>query len=129
MAQCEEARVDGEEFIELQVVTAYVAAGKDVGDEKIAQECADMAQNELACYYSREQAKKSGLLAFQERQTAFRPKSELTLEERRTKLALAKKNSKCKKCKKYGHWAGDPECSFSKGTTLANNDRSKNRGI
>ena len=38
------------------------------------------------------------------------PPSDLTLEQRRAKVALAKKNSHCHRCGQAGHWSGDREC-------------------
>ena len=42
----------------------------------------------------------------------YRPNSELTLTDRRAKVNQAKRNSKCRKCGKTGHWVGDEACQM-----------------
>ena len=39
-------------------------------------------------------------------------RSNLTIEQRRQKLAKIKAKSKCLRCGGQGHWAGDPACKF-----------------
>ena len=39
-------------------------------------------------------------------------RSNLSIAERKAKLAELKKNSRCLRCGAHGHWAGDPECRF-----------------
>ena len=50
IAECEEAGVDNDEWMELTVVTAYLAQGKDLRDPKVAQACATAAQTELLAF-------------------------------------------------------------------------------
>ena len=90
----------------MQVVTAYIDAGMDLRDEAVAAECAEVAQGELHAYYSRETARKAGVGSGSP-PPGFRPQSELTLEERRKTVSLAKQKPRCRACGKFGHWAGD----------------------
>eukprot|EP00435_Cladocopium_sp_Y103_P050664 s1856_g15.t1 len=39
-------------------------------------------------------------------------KTQLSIQDRKAKLASLKKNSRCLRCGGYGHWAGDPECKM-----------------
>ena len=44
--------------------------------------------------------------------------SNLTIEDRRKKLAELKAKTECKDCGKRGHWRGDKECPLRKGKTV-----------
>ena len=39
-------------------------------------------------------------------------KTQLSIQDRKVRLASLKKNSRCLRCGGYGHWAGDPECKI-----------------
>ena len=39
-------------------------------------------------------------------------KTQLSMQDRKVRLASLKKNSRCLRCGGYGHWAGDPECKM-----------------
>ena len=39
-------------------------------------------------------------------------KTQLSIQDRKVRLASLKKNSRCLRCGGYGHWAGDPECKM-----------------
>ena len=39
-------------------------------------------------------------------------KTQLSIQDRKVRLASLKKNSRCLRCGGYGHWAGNPECKM-----------------
>ena len=39
-------------------------------------------------------------------------RTQLSIQDRKVRLASLKKNSRCLRCGGYGHWAGDPECKM-----------------
>ena len=54
-------------------------------------------------------------------------RSNLTLEQRRAKLAEIKPKSKCLRCGGTGHWAGDPVCRFPNGKGKATTPASQSK--
>ena len=79
-------------------------------DKEVCEDIADSVHHEYVALVTREQAMRRGV-PLQRVVHQFRtPLSELTVEQRRAKVALAKKNSTCRRCSQSGHWAGDPEC-------------------
>ena len=52
-------------------------------------------------------------------------RSNLSLEERRRKLKALKARTSCGACGEKGHWAGDPQCSKSKGAGAGKGSDSK----
>ena len=68
---------------------------------------AECIHNEFTAFVAREQAHSRGV-PLQRSIRSFRPPpSELTLQQRRDKIAIAKKNSTCRNCHKPGHWAAE----------------------
>ena len=62
--------------------------------------------------YIRESARGKGI-PVERRTHSFRPKSELSLEDRRKHVEKAKANSTCRQCGARGHWTGDACCTAS----------------
>ena len=86
---------DIEDAIEQDVLMAFLAANCDLNDKDVCEEIAECIHNEFTAFVAREQAHQRGV-PLQRVVHQFRPPpSELTLEQRRAKIALAKKNSTC----------------------------------
>ena len=98
-----------EDQIEQDVVTAFVCAGADLDDTEHCEQISSAVQNELFSFYSREEARQNGVPACKTIHN-FRPKSELTIEERKKNVDKAKAGSSCRTCGEPGHWSGDPAC-------------------
>ena len=108
---------DFEDAIEQDVVCAFLAAQYDLNDKEVCEDIADSVHHEYVALVTREQAMKRGV-PLQRVVHQFRPPlSELTVEQRRTKVAFAKKNSTCRRCSQSGHWAGDAECPLRRKST------------
>ena len=105
-----------EEQIEADIVSCFLCAGKDLSDPAWAEEASSCFHDELFGFYSRESAKQNGI-SVQKRLHSFKPKSELTIEERKKCVSKAKQNSSCRSCGQPGHWAGDQECKMKGGST------------
>jgi len=100
---------DFEDRIEQDVVACYVAAQADFADPATLEEIAGCVQDEIYAFYSREDARKRGVKV-DKYVHGFRPRSELTLAEKRDRVKLVKQKSTCRACGKVGHWHSDPEC-------------------
>jgi len=98
-----------EDQIEQDVVAAFAAAGADLDQAATADEVSGCVHDELFAFYSRENAQSRGV-AVDRRVHSYRPKSELSIEERKKKVADAKANSYCRACGQKGHWASDLNC-------------------
>ena len=107
-----------EERIEHDVVACFLAAGASMDDDSTCQMCGEAVQDELMAFYSREQASRHGVPT-RRHIHSYKPKSELSIEERKKSVAKAKEKSTCRGCGKPGHWAGDPECPDPAGFGLA----------
>ena len=85
-------------------------------------------RDEASAYVGREMARSKGVQV--NRQVhPWRPKSELTLSDRRERATKAKKHSTCRSCGKAGHWAGDPECPKKSSAMFASaKGRQKTKG-
>ena len=95
------------------VACAFIARGADVENP---EHCADMMRChdcELNAFLAREDARKHGVKVVKAIHN-FRPRSELTVEERKAALQRAKNNSTCKRCGQKGHWQGDAVCPKNK---------------
>ena len=101
---------DIEDAIEQDVVCAFLAANCDLNDKAICAEIADAVHGELAAFAAREQAAKRGVPTQRVVHPFRPPQSELTLDQRRARVDLAKKNSTCRGCGQPGHWAADEIC-------------------
>ena len=105
---------DFEDASEQDVVCAFMAANCDLNDKEVCEDIADAVHNEFVAFAAREQAIKRGV-STQRVVHQFRPpQSDLTPEQRRAKVELAKQNSTCRKCGKTGHWAADEICPLNK---------------
>ena len=126
---CEEGEefecVDEElEAAELEALEAYDTAFYGIeGHEEILlphevweEDAAQVVQEETACHvaYKAKGKSRGGKRRGKKGGFAIR-KGWLTLEERKKKLLKLKLRTKCKKCGKPGHWAGDPQCKKPKG--------------
>ena len=109
----EQEYLDAEDKIEQEICAAFVAVGLDLENKDVAQQASDCVHDEIHAYYSREEARNRGVPVSKSIHQ-FRPRLELTLQQRKDNVAKAKKNSKCNSCHKFGHWAGDPECENHK---------------
>ena len=98
-----------EDQIAMDVVVAYLAAGADVEEPEHAEMIAEQFDTQLTAFYGREDARARGVKVARNIHD-FRPRSEMSIEDRKAALAKAKANSRCKKCGKKGHWKGDPQC-------------------
>ena len=78
-------------------------------DEAAAEEASTCFHDELFCFYSRERARGKGVKVDRTIHS-FRPKSELSVEDRKKHVEKAKANSSCRQCGQKGHWAGDACC-------------------
>ena len=83
--------------------------GVDLEDPEVAEEVSTCVHDELYGFYSRENAIAKGV-PVQRRIHSFRPKSELSIDERKRNVEKAKANSHCRTCGRKAHWAGDPAC-------------------
>ena len=81
----------------LGVVEALIAAGADPNEPEHAEQIATCYDTELAAFYSREGAREKGVRVGKTIHD-FRPRSELSFEDRKKALEKAKANSRCKKC-------------------------------
>ena len=105
---------DIEDAIEQDIVCAFMAADCDLNDKPTCEDIADAVHNELVALVAREQAQKRGVETSRVVHQFRPPTSELSLDQRRAKVALAKKNSTCRRCGQSGHWAADPQCPMLK---------------
>ena len=114
---------DMEDRIEQDIVCAYFCSGCDLDDKGVCEEISNTVHDEIFAFYSREEARSRGV-PVAKHVHAYRPSSELTLDERKKKVALAKINSTCRACNQKGHWQGDKECP--KGQKNKDQDRRSN---
>ena len=115
-----------EERIEHDVVACFLAAGANMEDDAACKMCGEAVQDELMAFYSREQASRHGVPT-RRHIHSYKPKSELSIEERKKSVAKAKEKSTCRGCGKEGHWAGDPECPL-RGSTGGQKGAGKHGG-
>ena len=80
----------------------------DINDKDVAEEIAGTVQDATFAFYSREEARARGV-PVDRHVHSTRPKSELTLLERKKNVADLKRKTTCRVCGKKGHWVGDPE--------------------
>ena len=106
------------------MVTAFLASGADLSDEKVCEYVAERVHDELFAYNGRYEAQKQYGVKVNPLIHGFRPRSELTLAERRDKVQIAKKNSTCRKCGQKGHWQGDLVCPARNRNANADRTRS-----
>ena len=96
-----------------------------MGDDMMLQSdcCANFVQEGLTALYApkggygKGQGKAGGKGAGKGRYP-IRP-SNLTIEDRRKKLAELKAKSECKACGRKGHWRGDKQCTMTKEVRLS----------
>ena len=110
IASLEEEQVSMEEIIEMECCVAFFVADKNLEDPVVARECQELCTAETTAYLAKEKLRSKGFKDLREHRLSVRPKSELTLDERRRLVQKAKENSRCRKCKGWGHWEGDPKC-------------------
>ncbi len=107
----EDSEFENKEQVEIEVLTAFIAAGTTGDTEDEVSVIADAAQTEVAAFFTRGKARSKGVRVSKGKGKTFRGRSGLSLEDRKKKLREIKAKSHCKKCGKKGHWAGDPECA------------------
>ena len=103
-----------EEQIAHDVLQSFVTAGADVDVPEHCNQICHCFHTEREAFFAREGARRSGAKITPSIHN-FRPRSELSFDDRKKMLAKAKSNSKCKRCGEKGHWQGDPECKKGKG--------------
>ena len=87
----------------------FLGVQDGLDDPQFCNDISGCVHDELYAFYSSEQARSNGVNVGKHIH-AYKPKSEFSVEERREKINLAKKNSTCRACGKPGHWAGDAGC-------------------
>ena len=105
-----------EEEVEEWEATALNALGDLAEDDPV--DCTSLGealQLELAALAAFGKASGKGKNKGKGKSTGKLVRSNLTLEQRRAKLAEIKSKSKCIRCGGTGHWAGDPACRFPNG--------------
>ena len=90
-------------------MTCYLCSDADITSEEVCEEIAQCAFDEACAFFSREDARRRGAPVGRKVHT-WKPKSELTMRDRKAKLDEVKKKSTCRACGQKGHWAGDPAC-------------------
>ena len=98
---------DIEDAIEQDVLMAFLAADCDITDKAVCEEIAECIHTEYTAFVAREQAHSRGVPLQRSIHSFHPPPSELTLQQRRDKIAIAKKTSTCRNCHKPGHWAAE----------------------
>ena len=112
IASGEDAEFNGViDRIDQNVCAEFLCVGCDFDDQEVREDRAECAQDELSASFSRGRAIKRGVNV-DRKVNNYRPTPELTLTDRRAKVNHAKRNSKCRKCDKTGHWAGDNDCQM-----------------
>ena len=117
--------IDPEEFQNVEdqiahdVLQSFVTAGADVDVPEHFNQICHCFHAEREAFFAREGARRSGARITPSIHN-FRPRSELSFDDRKKMLAKAKSNSKCKRCGEKGHWQGDPECNKGKGGSKGN---------
>ena len=93
---------DVEDQIEQDIVMCFLGVQDGLDDPQFCEDVSGCFHDELSAFYAREQARSNGVNVGKHIH-AYKPKSELSVDERREKLNLAKKNSTCRACGKPGH--------------------------
>ena len=111
---CTSSSLDNEledvvDIIEQDITVCYLCAGADLDDEEACEEIAQACQDEVCAFFGREGAKDRGVDSGHQVHS-WRPKSEMSVQDRKAKVDKAKQNSTCRSCGKKGHWAGDYAC-------------------
>ena len=102
-------RTSREDQIEQGIVMCFLGVQDGLDDPQFCEDISGCVHDELYAFYSREQARSNGVNVGKQIH-AYKPKSELSVDERRENVNLAKNNSTCRACGKPGQWAGDVGC-------------------
>ena len=107
--EVEEEYVYHEDVDEFEATALNCMEGSEDADEK---KLGEAIQLQLVAMIAFGKAKGKGNPKGKGKGKGKLVRSQLTLEQRRSKLAELKARSKCMRCGATGHWAGDPGCKF-----------------